>query len=78
MSMLPLLPIGIQNTATPYFGPRLGFDNRPLDRRHQSTRRTACGSVTAPRIRRAPPQRSHTSTWIANTRRRSRPGPPSR
>jgi hypothetical protein len=37
-----------------------------------STRRTACGSVTAPRIRRGPPQRSQTSTWIANTRRRSR------
>ena len=29
-------------------------------------------SFTAPRIRRAPPQRSHTSTRIANTRRRNR------
>jgi hypothetical protein len=33
-----------------------------------STRRTAWGSVTAPRIRRRPPQRSHTRISIANTR----------
>ena len=33
-----------------------------------STRRTAAGSVTAPRIRRGPPQRSHTSTSNPNTR----------
>jgi hypothetical protein len=33
-----------------------------------SMRRTAAGSVTAPRIRRRPPQRSQTSTSIANTR----------
>jgi hypothetical protein len=36
------------------------------------SRRTACGSVTAPRIRRAPPQRSQTSTWMASTRRSKR------
>jgi hypothetical protein len=36
-----------------------------------SSRRTAWGSVTAPRIRRGPPQRSHTRTSIANTRRRT-------
>jgi hypothetical protein len=35
------------------------------------SRRTACGSVTAPRIRRGPPQRGQTRTWIANTQRRS-------
>ena len=35
------------------------------------TRRTAWGSVTAPRIRRGPPQRSHTRISIANTRWRS-------
>ena len=32
------------------------------------SRRTAWGSVTAPRIRRRPPQRSHTSTSNPNTR----------
>ena len=37
-----------------------------------STRRTAWGWLTAPRMRHEPPQRSQTSTWIANTRRRSR------
>jgi hypothetical protein len=37
---------------------------------------TACGSVTAPRIRRGPPPRGQTRTWIASTRRRSwAPGP---
>jgi hypothetical protein len=35
------------------------------------SRRTACGSVTAPRIRRGPPQRGQTRTWIANARRGS-------
>jgi hypothetical protein len=35
---------------------------QPLDR---------VGLVTAPRIRRGPPQRGQTRTWIANTRRRS-------
>ena len=36
------------------------------------SRRTAWGSVTAPRIRRRPPQRSHTSTSKPNTRWSSR------
>ena len=36
------------------------------------SRRTAWGSVTAPRIRRRPPQRSHTSTSRPNTRWSSR------
>jgi hypothetical protein len=35
------------------------------------SRRTACGSVTAPRIRRAPPQCGLTRISIANTRRNS-------
>ena len=37
-----------------------------------SNRRTAWGAVTAPRIRRGPPQRSHTRTSMANTRWSSR------
>ena len=41
-------------------------------RKATSTRRTTEGAVTAPRIRRGPPQRSHTRTLIANTRWRSR------
>jgi fumarylacetoacetate (FAA) hydrolase family protein len=36
-----------------------------------SSRWTAWGSVTAPRIRRGPPQRGQTRTSSANTRRRS-------
>jgi hypothetical protein len=36
--------------------------------RATSTRRTAAASVTAPRMRRGPPQRSHTKTSIANSR----------
>jgi hypothetical protein len=36
-----------------------------------SSRRTACGSVAAPRIRRGPAQRGQTRTLSENTRRRS-------
>jgi tRNA synthetases class I (E and Q), anti-codon binding domain len=46
--------------------------------RAASSRRTACGSVTAPRIRRGPPQRGHTRTSIANTWRRSEVVPDAR
>ena len=54
-----------------------GSGGRPKRARR---RRTAWGSVTAPRIRRAPPQCGQTRISIANTRRRSvahdsRPGP---
>ena len=40
------------------------------------SRRTAWGSVTAPRIRRRPPQRSHTSTAKPNTRKLAATLPP--
>jgi hypothetical protein len=48
-------------------GPGGGSAARPSA---ASRRRMACGSVTAPRVRRGPPKRSQTKTGMANTRRR--------
>ena len=56
-------------TRRGWHGPAAARRARPSAAR---SRRTAWGSVTAPRIRRGPPQRSQTRTSIANTRRRSR------
>jgi hypothetical protein len=61
--------------ATETVRPGSGSAARPTAAR---SRRTAWGSVTAPRIQRGPPQRAHPRISSANTRwRRRAPGPPS-